>query len=107
MHLGEFQKQIENIYFQRDQDRGVEGTFRWFVEEVGELARAIRKDDKANLEVEFSDCLAWLLTLASLLGVEMEKAVRRYGSGCPKCRSLPCSCAPELRKERLKQYGKK
>ena len=92
MQISEFQSQIEAIYLERDRARGVEGTFRWFVEEVGELARAIRKKDRANLEMEFSDCLAWLLTLASLLDVKMEAVAGRYFPGCPKCAMLPCGC---------------
>ncbi len=92
MKIREFQKQIEALYFSKDQSRGLEGTFRWFVEEVGELARAIRKKDKANLQVEFSDCFAWLVTLASLTGMDMEECAKRYADGCPKCKVIPCSC---------------
>ena len=45
-----FQEQIERIYFSRDEARGWEKTFVWFVEEVGELARALHRDDHQNLE---------------------------------------------------------
>ena len=38
----EFQRQIEAIYFDRDQERGKWSTYAWLVEEVGELARALR-----------------------------------------------------------------
>lgn len=93
MEIEAFQKQIEKLYFERDKKRGIEGTFRWFVEEAGELARAIRKQDRENLEVEFSDCLAWLVTLASLSGIKMEQAAQRYMAGCPKCAQTPCSCS--------------
>jgi len=40
--LDEFQKQVESIYFERDSARGVAGSFMWFLEEVGELAHALR-----------------------------------------------------------------
>jgi NTP pyrophosphatase (non-canonical NTP hydrolase) len=93
MQIQEFQKQIETLYFERDKNRGLEGTFRWFVEEVGELARAIRKQDRENLELEFSDCFAWLVTLASLSKIDMEQAIQRYVKGCPKCHATPCSCS--------------
>ena len=33
---GSFQRLIEEIYFDRDKDRGTSGTLLWFVEEVGE-----------------------------------------------------------------------
>ena len=91
--LGEFQRLIERIYFSRDQQRGREATFRWFIEEVGELARAFRTGRPAELESEFADVLAWLVTLASLSGVEIEgAAVAKYSGGCPKCGGIPCRC---------------
>lgn len=96
MRISEFQKLIEAIYFQRDSARGREGTFAWFIEEVGELARALnRPRDRTgrNLREEFADVLAWLSTLASLEGVSLEEAAReKYGQGCPKCGQTPCRC---------------
>ncbi len=93
MRIDEFQKLIEKIYFAKDSARGREGTFRWFVEEVGELARAARKGGVENLREEFADCLAWLSTLASLHGIDLEDAAEgRYGLGCPHCGTNPCSC---------------
>jgi NTP pyrophosphatase (non-canonical NTP hydrolase) len=73
---GSFQRLIEDIYYERDSARGVPGTLLWFVEEVGELVRAIRRGERHNLEEEFGDVHAWLATLASLDGVDRE-AVRR------------------------------
>jgi NTP pyrophosphatase (non-canonical NTP hydrolase) len=93
MPLREFQRRIEALYFTRDEARGIEGTFAWFVEEVGELSRALRRRDRENLREEFADCLAWLSTLASLSGVDLEEAaVGKYGSGCPRCGKIPCGC---------------
>jgi NTP pyrophosphatase (non-canonical NTP hydrolase) len=83
---------VRRTYLARDAERGVDGTFRWFVEEVGELARALRDGDAAALEHEVGDCLAWLCSVASLAGVDLEQAARRYADGCPRCRSLPCEC---------------
>ncbi|OYD14008.1 nucleotide pyrophosphohydrolase [candidate division WOR-3 bacterium JGI_Cruoil_03_44_89] len=90
MTIGEFQKKIEEIYLKKDASRGVEGTFIWFVEEVGELARAIRNE--GNFEEELADCAAWLFSIANILGVNMEDAVRKYENGCPKCGKIPCIC---------------
>jgi len=96
MRISEFQKLIEAIYFARDSARGRERTFAWFIEEVGELARALnRPHDQTgrNLREEFADVLAWLSTLASLEGVSLEDAAReKYGQGCPKCGQTPCRC---------------
>jgi len=92
MRVSEFQRQIERIYYEKDRGRGLEGSFRWFVEEVGELARATRTGEQERLAEEFADCLAWLNTLASICGVELEEAIGKYAAGCPKCKGTPCGC---------------
>ena len=92
MTIAEFQRQIEAIYFERDRARGVSGTFMWFVEEVGELARALQRGDRQNLHHEFADVFAWMATLASLSGVELDEAIRKYAGGCPRCHATPCRC---------------
>lgn len=95
MTIQEFQNLIERIYFDRDAERGVDRTFVWFIEEVGELAKEIRLDprDMERLRAEFADVFAWLSTLASLLGVDLTDAAQLYVDGCPKCRSTPCVCS--------------
>ncbi len=93
MTIGDFQKRIESIYLARDKARGVGGTFMWFTEEVGELASAIRSGTKAEQEEEFADVLAWLVSLASIQGIHMEDAIRKYGDGCPYCHRTPCDCS--------------
>lgn len=95
MDIREFQAIIVRTYGERDGARGAEGTFRWLVEEVGELARALRSGDKAEQLEEFSDVLAWLVSLAALCGVDMEQAMTRYARGCPKCGAMPCACPEE------------
>ena len=93
MKIREFQDKIEAIYYERDAARGLAGTHMWFCEEVGELTRALRRDRKAELEGEFADVLAWLATLASIAGVDLERAARaKYEAGCPRCSSTPCAC---------------
>jgi NTP pyrophosphatase (non-canonical NTP hydrolase) len=93
VHLAEFQRLIEAIYYERDAKRGLAGTHMWFSEEVGELTRALRRGHEKELEGEFADVLAWLSTLASIAGVDLERAAaRKYGEGCPRCKSTPCSC---------------
>ena len=100
MKIEEFQRKIEAIYFDKDRKRGLGGTFMWFTEEVGELSRALRRKNQRELEGEFADCLAWLSTLASISGVELEKvAVRKYQAGCPRCKGEPCVCREPVRGE--------
>ena len=74
-----FQKHIADRYEAADRARGTPGTFLWFIEEVGELATALHGDDRANLEEEFADVLAWLCTLANINEVDLAAAVvRKY-----------------------------
>jgi NTP pyrophosphatase (non-canonical NTP hydrolase) len=94
MTVREFQELIEAIYFEKDNGRGLHATFSWFIEEVGELSRALRRGQPEELAGEFADCAAWLATLASIAGVDLEEAIaRKYSAGCPKCGDIPCSCA--------------
>ena len=94
MTLREFQQLIDDIYGAKDAARGTAGTFMWFTEEVGELSRALRRGRREELEAEFADVLAWLSTLASLHGVDLQAAAaRKYAGGCPRCSATPCSCS--------------
>ncbi len=91
--LGEFQSRIRTLYGAKDGRRGVEGTFMWFMEEVGELSASLRSGTKDELAMEFADVLAWLVTLANIAGVDLDAAVdAKYGRGCPKCSRTPCIC---------------
>jgi NTP pyrophosphatase (non-canonical NTP hydrolase) len=93
MTLTELQDLIRATYGAKDARRGVEGTFMWFMQEVGELATALRGGSAEERALEFADVLAWLATLANGVGVDLEAAVRRkYGGGCPGCRHSPCVC---------------
>ena len=95
MDLGELQRTIAATYGAQDRERGVDGTFAWFIEEVGELSRAIRRQGHEERVVEFSDVLAWLVTLADMTGVDLADAARRYAQGCPKCGATPCVCGQQ------------
>jgi NTP pyrophosphatase (non-canonical NTP hydrolase) len=92
MDLTELQRQMTALYGARDAGRGVDATFRWLTEEIGEVARALRKGDRDELELEFSDALAWLASLANLVDVDLDAAMARYADGCPKCGLTPCGC---------------
>ena len=47
--LAEFQQLIREMYFDKDDARGVDGTFMWLMEEVGELAAALREGSHEDL----------------------------------------------------------
>ena len=93
MTLGQLQQRIKDLYGAKDAARGVEGTFMWFMEEVGELSASLRNGSDEERVLEFADVLAWLVTLANCTGVDLDEAVRRkYGGGCPGCGKTPCEC---------------
>ena len=91
--LADFQQLIRRMYLEKDIARGVEGTFMWLMEEVGELASALRNGTQEERVLEFADVLAWLTTIANVAGVDLTEAVmRKYGSGCPGCGRFVCAC---------------
>ena len=96
MQIREFQRIIDEMYSDKDRERGVARTFLWFAEEVGELASAIAKDDKQNKVEEFADVFAWLVTLANVEGVDLQDAVRKFTEGCPGCGQMDCTCDSKM-----------
>jgi NTP pyrophosphatase (non-canonical NTP hydrolase) len=72
-----FQKHVSGRYEQADRARGTPGTWLHFSEEIGELARALARNDRANLEEEFADVVAWLCTLANINDVDLATAISR------------------------------
>ncbi len=96
MTLDELQTLIDRMYSRKDEARGVEGTFMWLMEEIGELAAALRESSPEEVAREFADVLAWLATIANVAGVNLSEAVQnKYGSGCPGCGQMVCVCADE------------
>ncbi len=92
--LQSFQQLIRRMYFEKDVARGIDGTFMWLMEEVGELAAALRSGTHEERLGEFADVLAWLATIANVAGVDLAEAVAlKYGTGCPGCGQLICQCA--------------
>ncbi len=93
LSVRDFQRLIHRMYFDKDMQRGVEGTFMWLMEEMGELSAALRQRDLANMREEFADVLAWLATIANVCGVDLTDAIRsKYGEGCPGCQRFDCIC---------------
>jgi NTP pyrophosphatase (non-canonical NTP hydrolase) len=93
MTLREFQQLIRNMYHDKDAARGVEGTFMWLTEEIGELATALRSGSMEEQALEFADVLAWLATIANVVDIDLEQAIaKKYGQGCPGCGHISCTC---------------
>jgi NTP pyrophosphatase (non-canonical NTP hydrolase) len=84
---------MERTYGERDRARGRDATVAWLAEELGELARAVRKGDASDQLHELGDVLAWLASLAAQLGLSLDDAAQRYAAGCPRCGATPCRCS--------------
>lgn len=84
---------MKRLYFHRDSERGVEGTYEWLLDEVAELKEALEKKDMEAAEREFADVIAWLASLANITEIDLEKAaINKYNGKCPKCQKAPCQC---------------
>jgi NTP pyrophosphatase (non-canonical NTP hydrolase) len=82
MEISVFQDLIQRRYGQKDSERGVAKTFMWLIEEVGELASAMKEEDKEQIEKELADVIAWTFSLANLLRLDVEEILRKkYGDG--------------------------
>lgn len=92
----DFQALIKKMYYEKDVERGIDGTFMWLMEEVGELAAALREGTAQDKSEEFADVIAWLATIANVAQIDLGKAIQeKYGTGCPGCNKLVCDCPIE------------
>lgn len=83
MRISEFQTHIEDVYGEKDRERGIAMSVAWLAEEVGELAQAIRKGTHEQRVHEFGDVIAWVFSIANQVGVNMEEAIERYVTDPP------------------------
>jgi NTP pyrophosphatase (non-canonical NTP hydrolase) len=84
---------MKRLYFHRDSERGVRGTYDWLLDELAELWEALEEGDKEAAEKEFADVIAWLASLANITGINLEEAaIKKYSNKCPKCQQAPCQC---------------
>ena len=93
LSIADLQRHIRQMYYEKDAARGTDGTFMWLMEEIGELASALRGHDRENLAEEFADVIAWLATIANVADIDLNAALQaKYGRGCPGCSRLVCEC---------------
>lgn len=72
--LSNLQRAALGIYGRLEPDRALV----WTVEELGELAQAVRrKEGRARLEEELGQLTAWMLCLANILDLDLAAAVER------------------------------
>ncbi len=93
LRIEDAQNLMKSLYYSKDKARGIDKTFMWYIEELGELARAIRNNDRVSIMEELADSIAWLLSMANLLDIKLEEVITaKYNGVCPKCKNIPCKC---------------
>jgi len=93
LEIAEFQKKIKQMYGNRDTERGYTANFLWLVEEIGELSKALRRQDRENIEEELADVIAWAVSVANTLDLDIETILmKKYGDICHYCKQRNCIC---------------
>ena len=93
MEIREFQRLMKELYGENDRARGFGKTALWFYEETGELAEAMRKENKEEIAHEMADVFAWMVSLANMLDIDVQDAcLTKYPLKCTRCNSNPCQC---------------
>ena len=93
MNISDAQELIVKAYGAKDRQRGTPGTYMYLVEEIGELATALREETKEQRASELADVLAWTFSIAGLEGINLEAAFREKYSSCRGCDKDVCECA--------------
>ncbi|MFO7966212.1 MAG: MazG nucleotide pyrophosphohydrolase domain-containing protein [Archaeoglobaceae archaeon] len=84
MNLNHIQMHIKDKYYETDAASGHLFLLVVLFEEVGELAEAVRKEDKNEVQQELTDVLFMTLSIANLFGVDLEdKITEKYIEGDP------------------------
>jgi len=82
MDIRAAQHAIDEFYGTKDRNRGINADLVWLGEEVGELFKAVREG--RGIEEEVADVFAWLLSVANVLGIDVETAFKnKYLTGAP------------------------
>ncbi|MHA1712681.1 MAG: MazG nucleotide pyrophosphohydrolase domain-containing protein [Candidatus Ranarchaeia archaeon] len=93
MEIKRFQSLMLELYGARDRLRGSKATFQWFIEEIGELAHALRKGHEHEIREEIADVFAWLASLANIHEIDIDRAINeKYPGYCLHCGKNPCAC---------------
>ncbi len=87
MELEEIRLKIREKYLETDKNSGPLFLLAVLMEEVGEVAEAVRKEDKESIKEELSDVLFMIISLSNLFEVDIEKKlVEKYIKGDPSDR---------------------
>jgi NTP pyrophosphatase (non-canonical NTP hydrolase) len=71
-----FQEELAARFAARDKESGASFLALVLMEEVGELAEAIRRGERAHAQKECADVAFMCYSIANVLGVDLEKEIR-------------------------------
>lgn len=93
----DWQRLFHKLYGKANADQTLEQIGYHLVEEVGEVARALRHGNKVNLREEMADVVAWSFAVVIKSGEMVGSELRldeilwdRYPNQCSYCASNPC-----------------
>lgn len=95
--IREWQELFGKIYGAANNALSPKEMWLHLMEEAGEVARDMRKEDYRRLSHDLPDIFAWLCTFANRTGIDVEEAVwDKYPRVCPYClRERHCVCIAE------------
>ncbi len=97
----EWQKHLGTLYGNSNRKRGLSDSFDRLFTEIAELYHILAgsfigrtaKDIHCEYGMEIADVIAWIIAIAVLMEIDLEKAMRSlYQMGCPSCTHNPCRC---------------
>ena len=95
--LKQWQKMFKEIYGKTNSGLRASDIWLHLMEEAGEVAKAMRKEDFLHLQQDLPDIFAWLCSFANRTGIDLEDALwQKYPSVCPYClQDKYCVCIAE------------
>lgn len=100
--IREWQQHLDQMYGEKNKQRGIEYSLLRLFSEVSELRSLERKMSNMSTDQviteytsEVADCMAWTLGIGNVLNINVEESMLMYfgDSGCRFCHSIPCQCA--------------
>lgn len=91
--LREWQSMFKRIYGNINRLESKKRLWFHFMEEIGEISKALRHGNKEELEAECADALAWLLPFCTKLELDIDELVwKRFPWECDVCHKQKCEC---------------
>jgi len=77
MQISEFQTLMKEKLGDKDKQMGSDFLLNVLIEEVGELARALRKKTQTEIAEEIADVIFSTVSIANLLDIQIERILKR------------------------------